>query len=150
MITVDPALRLSAQRALLGAISPQVRLIKVRRDEEVIRLTTWIAEPLGDDAVDALAVAATEIIADFPDCLIEERLIVSQAPLPVEDCLAEGWVYRRAELPVSRRDRLDVWHDGSATLIIAASATGGPLDLGEHEVEDLIMKLKKALAEELG
>jgi hypothetical protein len=148
MNAVDPNLRLSAQRALLGAIYPHVRLIKVQRQGELIRLTTWVAEALSDDAVEAISIAASEIIADFPDCSIEESLIVSREPLPVEDYVAEGWVYCRAEPPTPAEDRLAVWHDGSATQVIAVSAHGDPLDLGEHEVEDLIRQLESALVQE--
>jgi len=147
---VDPNLRLSAQRALLGAIYPHVRLIKVQRQGQLIRLTTWAAEALSDDAAEAISIAATEIIADFPDCSIEERLIVSREPLPAEDCLAEGWVYCRVEPPTPAEDRLELWHDGSATQVIAVSAHGDPLDLGEQEVEHLIRQLESALAQDRG
>ncbi len=150
MAAVHSDLRLSAQCALLGAIYPQVRLIKIRRDENLIRLTTWIAAALDDDAAEALSIAATEIIADFPECSIEECVVVSRAPLPVEDRLAEGWVYCRAEPSAPPADRLDVWHDGSAIQVIAVAGSGDPLDLGEHEAEDLISKLKDALVKDRG
>jgi hypothetical protein len=42
--------------------------------------------------------AAAEIIADFPHCdRISEQVTVSDAELPKEDILREGWVYQRAE-----------------------------------------------------
>ncbi len=44
------------------------------------------------------------------------------------------------------RDRLDAWHDGSAICVIAVGSHGDQLDLGEHEVEDLIAKLQAALS----
>lgn len=148
MDVIDASLRLSAQRALLGAIHPQVRLIKVSRDGSLIRLTILAAEPLGGKAVDALSAAAAEIVADFPDCRIEERVIVTKDPLPTEDVLAAGWVYQSAEAGRIERDRLEVWHDGSAICVIAVGPNGDPLDLGEHEVEGLIEKLKAALAQD--
>jgi hypothetical protein len=43
------------------------------------------------------------------------------------------------------QDRLEVWRDGSAICIIAVGSHGDPLDLGEHEVEDLIAKLQSLL-----
>lgn len=46
---------------------------------------------------EALEVASTEIVADFPDCGIEQRFLGSTAQLPREDVLAEGWAYDRAE-----------------------------------------------------
>lgn len=148
MDVVEASLRLSAQRALLGAIHPQVRLVKIMRDGALIRLTVLAEEILSDDALDALSTAGAEIIADFPDCRIKERVIVTKAPLPVEDVLAEGWVYQRAEAGRIQRDRLEVWHDGSAICVIAVGSQGDPLDLGEHEVEELIGKLHAALAQD--
>jgi hypothetical protein len=97
MTAVDSRLRLSALRALLGAIGPQVRLVKVRRDGSVITFTVVAAGPLDEADEEALSIAATEIIADFPDCLIDERLLISDGPLPIENALTEGWIYRRAE-----------------------------------------------------
>jgi hypothetical protein len=98
MSVVDPALRISAQVALLGVISPEIRLVKVRRDGDEITLTTIVARPLNPEGVEALSIAATEVIADFPDCRIHERLIVSLDELPREDILEHGWLYQRREV----------------------------------------------------
>lgn len=98
MIVVAPDLRLSAQRALLGAISPEIRLIKVRRDGDSITLTTIASQQLDEDAEEALSFAAAEIVADFPECQINERLIVSVDELPRENLLEHGWVYQRREV----------------------------------------------------
>jgi hypothetical protein len=98
MKVVPTDLRLSAQRALLGAIFPELRLVKVKRVDSTILFTAIADRPLSDGAVEALSIAATEIIADFPDCdRICEEVIVSNADLPQEDLLTEGWVYQRAE-----------------------------------------------------
>ena len=43
-------------------------------------------------------------------------------------------------------DRLDVWYDGAAICLIAVGPSGDPLDLAEHEVEALIIKLQACLA----
>jgi hypothetical protein len=94
---VDPALRLSAQRALLRAISPDVRVVKVALDGPEIAFTVIVGRELAEAELDALSVAATEIVADFPDHRIRERIIVSADPLPTEDVLVAGWVYQRAE-----------------------------------------------------
>ena len=47
-------------------------------------------------------------------------------------------------------ERLDAWYDGSAICIIAVTASGGPLDLGEDEVEAFIEKLRACLREARG
>lgn len=43
------------------------------------------------------------------------------------------------------KDRLDIWHDGSAICIIAVAESGDPLDLGEEEAEELPCKLKACI-----
>jgi len=91
------AVRLSAQRALLGAITPDVRMICVSDDGRVIAMTVFAARELDADAADALSVAATEIIADFPDRDLRETTIVEPGPLPrnLDPLLTR--VYQRAE-----------------------------------------------------
>lgn len=90
MIVVDPGLRLSAQRALLGAIHPEIRLVKVRRDGDSITFTAICDTPFSNITLDALTTAAAEIIADFPDCDLDEQIIGSADPLPNENILVEG------------------------------------------------------------
>jgi hypothetical protein len=98
MTVVPPELRLSAQQALLGAISPEIRLVKVKLVGSTIVMTTVAEAQLSERAAEALSIAATEIIADFSDCdRISEQLVISNAELPKEDILAEGWVFQRAE-----------------------------------------------------
>jgi len=100
MNVVDPSLRISAQRALLGAIYPEVRLVKVRRDGSRITFTAICASPFSDTTLDALTTAAAEIQSDFPECDVNERITGSADPLPRENILEEGWVYQRAEGPM--------------------------------------------------
>lgn len=59
-------LRLSAQRALLGAVSREVDAIGLHVDGTRIVVQVASGSPLDDDACEALEVAASEIIADFP------------------------------------------------------------------------------------
>ena len=93
----DIKLRLSAQRALLGAISPSVRLVKVIDDGREIVFSVIAAETLDSDATDALTAAAAEIVADYSNRTISERFSVFTGPLPREDIFEYGWVYLRAE-----------------------------------------------------
>ena len=90
------ALRLSAQRALLGAIHPEVRLIKVNWVGDRIEFQAICAE-VSDEIAGDLSVAATEILADFPQARIRESILASDAPLPKENVIERGWVYLRAE-----------------------------------------------------
>lgn len=97
MTVFDPALLLSAQRALLGAIGTDVRKVGVRREGETIVVTTVSAQPLSDTAADALSAAAGEIIADFPGCKIDERLVVSGA-VPLSGISVGHPVFQRLEV----------------------------------------------------
>ncbi|MCE9523032.1 MAG: hypothetical protein K8S25_11460 [Alphaproteobacteria bacterium] len=94
---VDPRLRLSAQRALLGAICPAVRLIKVALCEREIVFSVVAAARLSAAEREALSVAAAEILSDFPDCTIKEEMVVDDGAIAREDVLVHGWVYLRAE-----------------------------------------------------
>ena len=46
--------------------------------------------------------------------------------------------------------RLEAWVDGSAICVIAVSACGDPLDLGEEEVEDFIDRLRACVVKVRG
>jgi hypothetical protein len=64
----DRSLRLSAQRALLGAVSREVDAIGLHVDGTRIVVQVAASESaLDEDAREALEVAASEIIADFPE-----------------------------------------------------------------------------------
>ena len=89
-------LRLSAIRALLGAILPDVRLVKVRWNRQTIEFTA-LCETLSQKAREELSIAATEILADFPDADIEEQIVEWRGPLPSEDAFEAGWVFQCAE-----------------------------------------------------
>ena len=47
----------------------------------------------------------------------------------------------------AKKDRLDIWYDGSAICIIAVGASGDPLDLGEEEADVLLEKIKACIAQ---
>jgi hypothetical protein len=91
-------LRLSAQRAFLGRIHPEMRLVKIKALGTVIVLSIVVGsepnERLREDVSDAM----TEIIADFPQATeIEERFEINSGSISGEDVLSEGWLFRRAE-----------------------------------------------------
>lgn len=91
-------LRLSAQRALLGRIHPEMRLVKIKSTGSGILLSIVMDRQPGDRLRNDIAEATTEIIADFPEATtIEERFEITRQPLAAEDVVAEGWLYRRAE-----------------------------------------------------
>lgn len=97
MIT-QSALRLSAQRALLGRIYPEMRIVKIQATGDTILLLVITDRDPSDQAREDISEAATEIIADFPEAArIEERFEVTSHPIAQEDVLAKGWVFQRAE-----------------------------------------------------
>ncbi|MDE1150350.1 MAG: hypothetical protein PW843_27700 [Azospirillaceae bacterium] len=95
---VDVSLMLSAQRAFLGRIHPEIRMIKVKVIDKRLELCSILDSHISDRARDDISEAITEIIADFPvvDDFIE-RLEISSDALPKENVIEEGWIYQRAE-----------------------------------------------------
>ena len=85
-------LRLSAQRALVGQVSPKLYGACVDLREKLVVLTFYVAPDLSTDERDDLTVAGTAVIADFPDDhLVREDLIAVEDPR--EPLRTEGtWV----------------------------------------------------------
>jgi hypothetical protein len=79
----DIAVRLSAQRALLGHVTPQLRAVSVELDNVCRRLTVrfvFAAEP-SESGRDAASCAGAEMIADRPDgWTIDEQIVVCEPP----------------------------------------------------------------------
>ena len=90
-------LRLSAQKAFLGRITANMRLITVKFNNKSIIVTCYATEKCEAIVSDLLSEASTEIISDFPSLNIEEHIIRGEMPLPVEDVLVNGWIYQRYE-----------------------------------------------------
>ena len=97
-MTVPADLRLSAQGAFLGRIRSEMRLIKItRRGSEIAVVVVLDREP-SERIREDVSEATTEIISDFPDVSrIVEAFQVDSPPLPTEDILQHGWIYKRAE-----------------------------------------------------
>ena len=60
------SLRLSARRALLGAVGPSVRAVSVGARDKVILFRALVDPDVTDEEREDLEVAATEVIADYP------------------------------------------------------------------------------------
>jgi len=94
----DIALRLSAQRALLGHVPPHVRAVSLDRDDGAHRI--WVrfffdGEP-SESVRDAAACAGTEILSDYPDEWdVTEEFVVCPAPQQIEH--RRLLVYHRCE-----------------------------------------------------
>jgi hypothetical protein len=69
-------IRLSIQRALLGAVPASLRAVSVDADEGKIYYRCIFNGEPSEDEWELLSVAATEIIADFPEpYIIEEEYL---------------------------------------------------------------------------
>jgi len=90
----DPALRLSAQRALLGAVGPNVLGVCVALEGGQLSFSGFMTESATEDEREALDIAATEILADFPEVTAEDLEIepVADTRLPHRD---GDWVFLR-------------------------------------------------------
>ena len=73
----------SAQRALLGHVTPNLRSFSLEKDGRTIRtLAVFAQEPTADE-VELMQFTGTEIVADFVDGFITEAVVVSDArPAP--------------------------------------------------------------------
>jgi hypothetical protein len=86
-------LRLSAQRALLGAIGPNVVAVAVSYRGQQIVFQAWVDTNASPDQREDLDVAATEIIADFPpDWTLDVAITDGASDMP-----PAGLVYLRRE-----------------------------------------------------
>jgi hypothetical protein len=72
----DILLRLSAQRALLGAVTPNLRSFSVEMIGGTVTCQAVFEDAPAADEIDLIQSSSTEIIADFVDAEIEERFIV--------------------------------------------------------------------------
>jgi len=98
----DIYLRLSAQRALLGHVTPLMRSASVDLDpvQKIVVVRFVFAREPSESEQDAAGCAGTEMIADYPDpWTIEEEFVV--CPPPNHRTEHRKWnVYERCE---------DVW-----------------------------------------
>ena len=97
-MTVPAELRLSALRAFLGRIHPEMRRIAVAMQGSEIVVTVTVDRPPSARVVEDVSEAATEIVADFlAPVTIREQIDVVTGPLPSEDIFERGLLYERAE-----------------------------------------------------
>jgi hypothetical protein len=91
----NASLRPSVQRALLGAVSPNLYGACADLRDDVVVLTWYVAAVMPVDEREALQVAAAEVIADYPKGYdIDERFVeVSDASKPLPTVGA--WTFLR-------------------------------------------------------
>jgi hypothetical protein len=80
----DVDLRLSAQRALWGAVPGSLRAVSIEMQETgIVKFRCVFDDSPSPHDRDLLGVAATEVLSDFPENGIEEDFIVVPHPKPI-------------------------------------------------------------------
>jgi hypothetical protein len=82
---ISQELRLSAQRALWGAIPPRLRAVSVHHSGHTLLVRSVFDGTPTDKECETLSVAAAEIIADFPaPYTIDEEMLAIPHPGKME------------------------------------------------------------------
>ncbi len=89
-------LRLSAQRALLGAVSQNLRHVSCEIESGIISVLFVFDGPISDQDREAASIACAEIVSDFPGNISETYLRID-APAPYRDKALRLWVFQRME-----------------------------------------------------
>jgi hypothetical protein len=91
------SVRLSCQRALLGAITPNVRLVTIGWDGlKLFKLKAYFASEPGEDEIEDFNVVSTEVISDIPFENDQVECVYSNEPKSKLD-LYHWIVYSRKE-----------------------------------------------------
>ena len=98
-MSVDERIRLllSAQVALLGMITSNVRGVACRLDQNTIFVTTVFDGSANEEDVERCEVVASEIVANFLNQNIETIILSYKMPLLMKELDVGEWVYMRYE-----------------------------------------------------
>jgi hypothetical protein len=92
------ALILSANRALWGEVSAQLRAVLVRQTGAAIELYCFFDGAPAADDLDSVSSIAGEIASDFPGFSVEEHVAHVDASQPLPELPDALTIYRRKEL----------------------------------------------------
>lgn len=90
-------IRIAAVISLLGFITNQVRLIKIKSEGRLIKFTCFTEGDPSEEFVENMSEVTTQIVANFPECDLEETVCKLDGPFPSESVILEGWIYQRHE-----------------------------------------------------
>ncbi|HEM7510189.1 TPA: hypothetical protein U2J54_003225 [Providencia rettgeri] len=97
-INLANRLKLSAQRALLGAITPNIRTIFVELVDDDIQIYFYYDGIVQEDDEENASIVSSEIIADFDD-EFDINLIIKQVDYPMDIIQPSGMcIYYRKEV----------------------------------------------------
>jgi hypothetical protein len=88
---------LSLQRALLDAVTPNLRGVVFSLDQNILKISWFFDGPPSEDDRDRLSVVETEVVADCPaDLQLASEVMALDATQRLPD-VPGRWVYRRYE-----------------------------------------------------
>lgn len=90
-------LLLSTQRALLDAITPNIRAVRCAYKGNVIFIEFIFEADFSEEDFDRCEVVATEVVADYYDAMIDTRYMVLPPPARIPHDESSLTVYRRFE-----------------------------------------------------
>ncbi|MEX0424584.1 hypothetical protein KDV38_12730 [Providencia rettgeri] len=97
-INLANRLKLSAQRALLGAITPNIRTIFVELIDDDIQIYFYYDGVVQEDDEENASIVSSEIIADFDD-EFDINLVIKQVDYPMDIIQPSGMcIYYRKEV----------------------------------------------------
>jgi hypothetical protein len=91
----DITLILSGVRALIGEVTPSLRSASVQLNDNKVIFKCVFDETATEDDFELMSTVAGEIIADFPDCDLEE--IIQKVPPPEPTNPLKNVLYHRHE-----------------------------------------------------
>ena len=96
---IDQRIRLllSTQRALLDAVTPNIRAVLCGHEENAIFIEFIFDDDFSEEDFDRCELVATEVIADFSDAVIDARYTVLSPPARIPHDENSLPVYRRFE-----------------------------------------------------
>jgi len=91
------SLILSANGAMLGAISNVIRAVFVKAEGDAIYIMAVVDGPISEEDSGAISLVGTEIAADFSDFQVYDECVRADAPNPLPE--HKGWymVFERRE-----------------------------------------------------
>lgn len=90
-------IRASAQVAMLGAITPNIRAITCGQKDNTILIRAIFDGPISEDDIERIGDIGGEIVADFVDTLLDVQCLRIDAPAGFKDQHLDVWVYYRYE-----------------------------------------------------
>lgn len=94
----NSSITLSINRALLGSVAPALRGVTFELKNKIITIIFYVDGQISNEYADDLSIVATEVIADFPDFDLDDRVERLDYPRDLKSKMLDGgWVFLRKE-----------------------------------------------------